>query len=76
MSVIYICNINIYIYIYIIHIYIHIYIYTHFFIRNTYIGNINLKLGKNSAKAQQYPDAELLLFENYSLSSCTFLSHF
>ena len=27
-----------------------------------------LKLAKNQAKAKQHPEAELLLFENYSLS--------
>ena len=44
-------------------------IYTHFFKSNTFIRNIRLKLEKNSAKAQQHSQAELLLFENYSLSS-------
>ena len=28
-----------------------------------------MKLGKNQAKAKQHPEAELSLFENYSLSS-------
>ena len=28
-----------------------------------------MKLAKNQAKAKQHPQAELLLFENYSLSS-------
>ena len=31
--------------------------------------NTKLKLAKNQAKAKQPPEAELLLFENYSLSS-------
>ena len=33
-----------------------------------------LKLAKNQAKAKQHPEAELLLFENYSLSSSTLSS--
>ena len=40
-----------------------------FFISNTFINNARLKLAKNQAKAKQYPQVELLLFENYSLSS-------
>ena len=44
-------------------------IYTLFFISNT-----RLKVAKNQAKAKQYPEAELLLFENYSLSLCTLSS--
>ena len=39
-------------------------IYTLFFISNT-----RLKVAKNQAKAKQYPEAELLLFENYWLAS-------
>ena len=39
-------------------------IYTPFFISNT-----RLKVAKNQAKAKQYPEAELLLFENYWLAS-------
>ena len=39
------------------------------FISNTFINNDRLKLAKNKAKAKQHPQAELLLFENYSLSS-------
>ena len=34
---------------------------------NTFISNVSLKLTKNLAKAKQHPEAELLLFENYSL---------
>ena len=43
--------------------------YTPFFIRNTFISNARLKLTKNQAKAKQQFEAELLIFENYSLSS-------
>ena len=39
-----------------------------------YIGNTRLKLAKNQAKAKQHPKVELLLFENYSLSSSTVTS--
>ena len=42
--------------------------YTLFFISNTFISNARLKLGKNQGKAKQQPEAELLLFETYSLS--------
>ena len=43
---------------------------TSFFrISNTFISNRRLKLAKNQAKAKQHPEIELLLFENYSLSS-------
>ena len=41
--------------------------YTRFFISNTFISSARLKLAKNQGKAKQ--QAELLLFENYSLSS-------
>ena len=44
--------------------------YTVFFISNTFISNSRLKLTKNQAYAKQHPEAELLLFENYSHSSC------
>ena len=40
-----------------------------FFISNNLISNTRLKLVKNQAKAKQHPEAERLLFENYSLSS-------
>ena len=33
-----------------------------------------MKLAKNQAKAEQHPEAELLPFENYSLSSTTLSS--
>ena len=39
-----------------------------FFIRNT-LSNPTLKFVKNQATAKQHPEAELLLFENCSLSS-------
>ena len=40
-----------------------------FFIRNTFISNVRLRLAKNQANAKQHPQAELLLFENYSYFS-------
>ena len=45
-----------------------------FFISNIFMSNARLKLAKNQAKAKQHPKAELLLFENYSLSSSTLSS--
>ena len=39
------------------------------FLSNNFISNARLKLGKNQANAKQHPEAELLLFENYSHSS-------
>ena len=44
---------------------------TPFFISNTFISKARLTLVKNQAKAKQDPEAELFLFENYSLSSST-----
>ena len=44
--------------------------YTLFYIRNTFISKAKLKLTKNQTKAK--PEAELFLFENYSLSLSTF----
>ena len=38
------------------------------FISNTYISYARLKLAKNQTKSKQHPEAEILLFENYSLS--------
>ena len=32
------------------------------------ISNTRLKLAKNQARGKQLPEADLLLFENYSLS--------
>ena len=46
--------------------YLNIYAY---FISNTFISNARLKLAKIQAKAKQHPEAELLVFENYSLFS-------
>ena len=40
-----------------------------FFIGNAFISNAKLKLRKNQANAKQHPEAELLVFENYSHSS-------
>ena len=42
-----------------------------FLISNTFISNIRLILVKNLAKAKQYSEAELLLFENCMLCSPT-----
>ena len=44
------------------------------FLSNTFISNARLKLANNQANAKQHPLAELLLFENYSLSSSTLSS--
>ena len=40
-----------------------------FYISNAFITDTRLKLAKNQANANPHPEAELLLFENYSLSS-------
>ena len=45
-----------------------------FFISNTFITNARLKRAKNQARAKQHPEAELLQFENYSLSTSTLSS--
>ena len=42
-----------------------------FFISNIFISNGSLKLAKNQADAKQQPEAELLLFGNYSYSLST-----
>ena len=34
-----------------------------FFITNTFVSNVRLKLAKNQVKSKQHPKAELLLFE-------------
>ena len=39
-----------------------------------FISNTRLKLAKNQANAMQHPEAELLLFKNYSHSSSTLSS--
>ena len=45
-----------------------------FFISNTFISNVRLKLAKNQANAKQQPEAELLLLEFFSHSSSTLSS--
>ena len=45
-----------------------------FFISNTFMTNVRLKLAKSQANAKQHPEAKLLLFENYSYSSSTISS--
>ena len=45
-----------------------------FFMNNIFISNANLKLAKNQANTKQHPEAELLLFENYSHSWSTLSS--
>ena len=40
-----------------------------FLIINIFVSNARLKFAKNQAKAKQHSETELLLFENYSLSS-------
>ena len=42
---------------------------THAFLSDSFISNARLKLAKNQANAKKHPEAELLLFENYSPSS-------
>ena len=41
-----------------------------FFVSNT-LSNARLKIAKNQANTKQHPEAELLLFENFSHSSST-----
>ena len=43
----------------------------HVFISKTFISNTRLRLAKNQAKAKQHPEAELLLFKNYTLHPFT-----
>ena len=40
-----------------------------YFISNIFISNASLNMAKNQAKSVQHPDAELLIFQNYSLFS-------
>ena len=47
---------------------------THFFISNTFISTVRLKLAKNQVNAKQRSEAEPLLFENYSNSPSTLSS--
>ena len=49
-------------------------VYTCFFKSKTFISNVRLKLAKNYANAKQQPDAQPLLFENYSHSQSTLSS--
>ena len=49
-------------------------IHSFFFISNTFRSNARLKLVENQAKAKEHPEGELLLFENYSVSSSTLSS--
>ena len=46
----------------------------HALISNTFISNVRLKLAKHQVNSRQQPEAELLLFENYSHSSSTLSS--
>ena len=50
------------------------YLHAFYFISNTFISNARLKIAKSQANAKQHPEAELLLFENYSHSSSMLLS--
>ena len=45
-----------------------------FFISNTLISNTRLKLAENQANGKEHPEAELLIYENYSHSSSTLSS--
>ena len=47
---------------------------TLFYITNSFISNARLKLAKNQANVKQHPEAELLLFENFSHYSSTLSS--
>ena len=49
-------------------------VYTFLFTSNTFKSNAKPKLAKNQAIANRHPEAELLLFENYSLSLSTLSS--
>ena len=40
-----------------------------FFISNSFVSNIRLKLAKNQTKAKQHPEAGFMLFEDYLLPS-------
>ena len=41
------------------------------FVSSTFIRNTRLKLAKNQEKSKQHTEAQLSLFENYSISSYT-----
>ena len=49
-------------------------VYSICFISNTFISYVRIKLAKAQANAKQKPEAELLLFDNYSHSSSTLSS--
>ena len=42
-------------------------LYTLYFISSTFISNARLKMAKTRENAKQHPEAELSLFENYSI---------
>ena len=44
------------------------------FYKQHFLSNSSVKFAKNQVKAKENPEAELLLFENYSLSSSTLSS--
>ena len=44
--------------------------YTLFFTLQHFYEQHQDEIGKNSSKTKQHPEAELLLFENFSLFSC------
>ena len=44
---------------------------TLFYVSNTFISNIKLKLAENQAEATQHQEAEFMLSESYSLCSST-----
>ena len=47
-----------------------------FFISNTFISNVRLKLPKNEPNTKQHPEAELEQFQNYSHFSSTSSSNY
>ena len=53
---------------------VHFYKQKYISISNTFISNASLKLAKNQVNAKQHPEAEFLLYENYSHSSSTLSS--
>ena len=55
-------------------LYAYIWIHAFLYLSNTFISNVRLKLAKNERNAKQHPEAELLLFENYSHCSSTLSS--
>ena len=53
---------------------LHVIIKYTFFYKQQFYKKRQAEIGKNQAKAKQHPEAELLLIENYSLSSSTLSS--